>query len=131
MPQPSKSARKSSVQEIIDAAGHLYIFLLKFHHELNFIEFFWGAVKKYLREHCDYTFDTLKTNLPKALASVELKTIQKWEHQMICWMEAYRDGKSVKDAQFEVKKYGSQQYKLHHKVSESVARRFDERPSTN
>ena len=32
-------------------------------------------------------------------------TIQKWEHWMIQWMEAYRDGKSAKDAQFDVKKY--------------------------
>ena len=30
-----------------------------------------------------------------------------WEHQMIWWMEAYRDGKSTKDAQFDVKKNGS------------------------
>ena len=49
---------------------------------------------------------------------------------MIRWMEAYRDGKSAKDAQFEVKKYGSRQYKSHRKVSESVAQTFD-RPSTN
>jgi hypothetical protein len=27
--------------------------------ELNFIEFFLGAVKKYLRDNCDYTFDML------------------------------------------------------------------------
>ena len=44
---------------------------------------------------------------------------------MICWMEAYGDGKSAKDAQFEVKKYGSQQYKSHRKSPT-----FD-RPLTN
>jgi hypothetical protein len=129
--QPDFLEQKSSVQEIIDAAGQLCIFLLKFHCELNFIEFFWGAVKKYLWEHCDYTFDTLKTNLPKALESVEIKTIRKWEHRMIHWMEAYRDGKSAKDAQFEVKRYSSRQYKSHREVSESVAQRFDEVTSTN
>ena len=51
-------------------------------------------------------FDALKDNVPKALESVQLSTIQKWEHWMIQWMEAYRDGKSAKDAQFDVKKYG-------------------------
>jgi len=27
--------------------------------KLNFIKFFWGAVKRWLRENCDYTFKTL------------------------------------------------------------------------
>jgi hypothetical protein len=40
--------QKSLVQEVIEDAGHLCIFLPKFHCELNFIEFFWGAIKKYL-----------------------------------------------------------------------------------
>jgi transposase len=119
--QPDFLEQKSSVQEVIEAAGHLCIFLPKFHCELNFIEFFWGAVKKYLREHCDYTFETVKMNLPKDLASVQLSTIRKWEHRMIRWMEAYRDGKSAKDAQFDVKKYGSRKYTSHHKASETVA----------
>jgi hypothetical protein len=44
---------------------------------------------------------------------------------MIRWMEAYRDGKSAKDAQFDVKKYGLRQYTSHRKASESVAQRFD------
>ena len=79
----------------------------------------------------DYTFETLKTNLPKALGSVQLSTIRKWEHQMIWWMEAYRDGKSAKDAQFDVKKYGSRKYTSHRKASETVARRFDEPSLTN
>ena len=49
---------------------------------------------------------------------------------MIRWMEAYRDGKSAKDAQFDVKKYGSHRYTSHRKASERVARRLDE-TSTN
>jgi len=88
--QPDFQQQKSLVQEVIEAAGHLCILLPKFHCELNFIEFFWGAVKKYLRDNCDYTFDTLKENMPKALASVELQTIWRWEHQMFRWMGAYR-----------------------------------------
>jgi hypothetical protein len=65
--QPDFLEQKSLVQETIEELGHLCIFLPKFHCELNFIEFFWGAVKKYLREHCDYTYTGLQESLPKAL----------------------------------------------------------------
>jgi len=73
--QPDFKEQKSLVWEVIENAGHICIFLPKFHCELNFIEFYWGKVKRYLRDHCDYSFQTLKENLPHALASVELKTI--------------------------------------------------------
>jgi hypothetical protein len=65
---------------------------------LNFIEFFWGAVKRYLQEHCNYTYDGLRANILKDLTSLELLTIQKWEHHMIQWMEAYREGQGAKEA---------------------------------
>lgn len=103
--QPDFQEQKSLVQEVIEAAGHLCIFLPKFHCELNFIEFFWGAVKKYLRDRCDYTFDTLKENMPLALASVQLQTIRKWELRTHRWIEAYRSGLSTKDAQLRVKQF--------------------------
>src|SRR5215471_4136865 len=73
--QPDFQEQKSLVQEVIKVAGHLCIFLPKFHCELNFIEFFWDAVKRYLRENCDYSFAILQENMPKALASVSIKTI--------------------------------------------------------
>ncbi len=123
--QPDFQAQKSRVQEVIEAAGHLCIILPKFHCELNFIEFFWGAVKRYLREHCDYTFATLKENLPKALESVDLITIRRWEHRMIRWMDAYRDGLGAKDAQFRVKAYSSRMYSSHRHIPEAVAQSFD------
>ena len=65
--QPDFQEQRSLVQEVIEAAGHMCIFLLKFHCEL----------KQYLCEHCVYTFATLQENLPKALASVDL--IRHWE----------------------------------------------------
>ncbi|KIK92496.1 hypothetical protein PAXRUDRAFT_792738, partial [Paxillus rubicundulus Ve08.2h10] len=67
--QPDFKVQKFLIQEVIKNAGHLCIFLPKFHCELNFIEFFWGKAKKYLHDPCDYTFQTLKENLPHALAS--------------------------------------------------------------
>ncbi|KAJ6489378.1 hypothetical protein DFH09DRAFT_948186 [Mycena vulgaris] len=97
-----------------------------FHCELNFIEFFWGMVKKYLRDNCDYTFDTLKENMPKALASVKLATIRRWEHRMVRWMDAYRAGLETQDAQLQVRQFSSRTYKSHRRVAERVARAFDQ-----
>ena len=71
--QPDFQEQHLFVQEVIEAAGHLCIFLPKFHCELNFIEYFWGALKKYLRDHYDYTFKTLQENLPKVLEPVAVK----------------------------------------------------------
>ena len=123
--QPDFQEQKYLVQETIEAVGHLCIFPPKFHCELNFIEFSWGAVKEYLWEHCDYTYDGLRVNIPKALASVQLSTIQKWGHCMIQWMEAYKEGKGAKEAQIQVKKFSSQAQSSHHCIPEYVAWAFD------
>src|ERR1700722_3007873 len=121
--------QKSLVQETIEAAGHLCIFLPKFHCKLNYIEFFWGVVKKYLRDNCNYTFETLKTNLPDALQSVRLKTFRLWEHRMYRWMDAYRAGLGTSEAQIQVRKFSSTKYKSHRRVPEAVASAFDQAPA--
>jgi transposase len=123
--QPDFKEQKSLVQEVIEAAGHLCIFLPKFHCELNFIEFFWGVVKKYLRDNCDYTFATLKENMPKAQESVRLSTIRLLEHRMYRWMEAYRSGHGTVAAQLQVRNFSSAKYKSHRRIPETVARAFD------
>jgi hypothetical protein len=74
--------QKSLVQETIEAAGHLCIFLPKFHYELNYIEFFWDIVKKYFHDNCDYTFNALKRNLPQALHSVYLNMFRLWKQSV-------------------------------------------------
>jgi hypothetical protein len=45
---------------------------------------------------------------------------------MICWMEAYREGKSAKEAQLQEKKLSSRKYTSHCRVPETVARLFDQ-----
>ena len=57
--QPDFQEQKSLVEEVVESAGHLCIFLPKFHCELNFIEYFWGVTKQYLHSRCDYTFKSL------------------------------------------------------------------------
>jgi len=123
--QPDFQDQKSLVQETIEEAGHLCIFLPKFHCELNFIEFFWGKVKKDLHDNCDGTFETLKKNLPLALRSVQLSTIRLWEHRIHRWMDAYRDGLGTKAAQEQVREFSSKRYKSHRRVPETVAQAFD------
>ena len=117
--------QKSLVQEVIESAGHLCLFLLKFHRELNFIEYFWGMVKKYLCDNCNYTFDTLKENMPQVLAAVPLHTICRWEHQMYQWMEAYRSGLGTNDAQLWVQQFSSTKYKSHRCIADTVSSAFN------
>ena len=52
----------------MDAAGHLCLFLPKYHCECNYIERYWGAVKKYCRRHCGYSLPALIKCLPIALS---------------------------------------------------------------
>ncbi|KZV70014.1 hypothetical protein PENSPDRAFT_632253 [Peniophora sp. CONT] len=123
--QPDFKQQKSLVQETIEGAGHICIMLPKYHCEINFIEYFWGAVKRYLREHCDYTFNTLRANLPTALQSVSKLLIRKWEHRSWRFIDAYAGGLNAKDAQFQVKKYSSRTYASHRRIPERLAAALD------
>jgi hypothetical protein len=95
------------------------------HCELNFIEFFWGFVKQYLHDNCDHTFDTLKKNMPKALASVKLEKIWCWEHRMVRWMTTYWAGMETQDAQLHVCQFSSTTYSSHQHTPERVSTAYD------
>ncbi|KAJ3971172.1 hypothetical protein EV361DRAFT_800629, partial [Lentinula raphanica] len=71
------------------------------------------------------TFATLQENMPKALVSVTVETIQKWEHHMQRWMNAYRSGMDVQSAQLQVQQFSSRKYSSHRRIPEAVARAFD------
>ena len=86
-------ANEKSLLEIeITARGHECIFYPKSHCELSYIEFFWGAVKRYTRGNCNYSFAELEDTVKAGLNSVSLTTIRRFANRSKRWIDAYIDG---------------------------------------
>lgn len=105
--QPDFASQRPLIQEIIEDHGHKVIFFPKFHCELNFIEYFWGAAKKYARKNCDYSFKGLEKTVPEALESISLEQIRKYARRSWRFIDAYRKGLTGPHALYAVKKYKS------------------------
>ena len=79
----------------ITARGHECILYPRSHCELNNIKFFWGVVKRYIRENCSYSFvleDTVLARDWGGLDSVSLITIRRFANRSGRWTGAYIDG---------------------------------------
>ena len=105
--QPDFKGEVSMLQTLIESKGHECIFYPKFHCKLNFIEFYWAAVKRYTRENCNYSFKELEETIEKGLDSVPLKTIRRFAGRSKRWMDAYADGLSPEQIRFMEKVYRS------------------------
>jgi hypothetical protein len=84
--------QKGRLQEELEAAGQEVIFYPKFHGELNFIEHFWCSSKWYVREHCEYSLESLRRILPEALKSVSEATTNRYYHRCMRILNAYDSG---------------------------------------
>jgi transposase len=98
-------AQKCLIQETIEAKGHKIIFYPKFHCELNYIEMYWGAAKRYARNNCDYTWKGLQQIVLVALDSVPLLQIRAFAQKSYRYMDAYKNGLNAKQAEYAIKKY--------------------------
>ena len=105
--QPDFLEQKSALEEVVSERGHIFEMFPKFHCECNYIERYWGAVKRIAREQCDYTFSGLRQNLPRFLNSIPLSTIRKYERKSWRYIDAYHQGLLGLDAEKAVKKYKS------------------------
>src|SRR5262249_51456424 len=90
--QPDFMAQKCRLEELIINTGHFVIFYPKYHCELNWIEYFWGAVKAYTRKNCDYSWHGLNRIVPGALNSVSLATMRRFHNRAVRYMSAYEIG---------------------------------------
>ena len=113
--QPDFAQQKRHLEEVIINAGHYVVFYPKYHCELNWVEYFWAAVKKYTRENCDYTWGGLQSTVPAALQSVPLSTMRRFHRRAMRYTSAYELGLNGKQAINAVRKY-----KSHRKVPISV-----------
>jgi hypothetical protein len=105
--QPDFQAQKGIIQEEIERQGHMVIFYPKFHYELNFIEMYWGAAKRFTRENCDYTWKGLLDIVPLAFDSIPISSIRKYARRSFRYMDAYRKGLNMNAGEYAVKKYRS------------------------
>jgi hypothetical protein len=78
------------IQIKIEEAGHICLFLPKFHRELNPIERYWGWGKQEFRERCNGTLAHAKEILPQCLDSCPVNTIQHFFRKSWRYMDAYR-----------------------------------------
>jgi hypothetical protein len=115
--QPDFLEQECKIMTVVKAAGHLCLFLPKYHCELNIIEFFWGATKNHTRECCDFTLDGLDREIEIGQEKVHITTIRRWYHRMMRWVESYETGAGAVEAQ-QVQAFSSKKYKSHRKAPE-------------
>lgn len=105
--------QRGRIQEEVEGRGHICLFYPKFHCELNFIEPYWGAAKRYSRNNCDYSFDGLRKTVPASLASVPRNTIRRFYGQCLRTMEAYRSG-----LKYGTEEFTQRVYKSHRRIED-------------
>ena len=67
----------SILDETAKSLGAWLEFVPKFHPEFNFIEMYWGYVKRKVRNECDYDWESLLSHVPLSLDSVPLLFMRK------------------------------------------------------
>ena len=67
------------------------------------------------RNNCDYTWNGLKQVVPVALDLIPISQIRAFARKSYRYMDAYRNGLNVKQAEYAVKKY-----KRHRVIPKSI-----------
>ncbi|KAG2211009.1 hypothetical protein INT45_003016 [Circinella minor] len=74
--QPDFKEQRSKLHEAVEDAGHICMFYPKYHCKTNWIERYWGGAKAISRRECDYSFASLRNNLPSFLNRISPAPIE-------------------------------------------------------
>lgn len=98
---------KSRIQEECEADGFGFLFLLKFHCELNFIEHCWCHAKRTYRVNPKLTLTEIEmeAEVLRALDDIPLEQHRKYARRCVRFMDAYQKGLTAKQAAWADKKY--------------------------
>jgi hypothetical protein len=124
--QPDFLEQTSVIEEIVKKGGHMVAFYPKFHCETNFIERYWGACKRLARQRCDYTFASLRVQVPQILKEVPLGTIRAFHRKAWRYIDAYNKGLEGPLAEWAVKKYKSHRRLPPQSVEAFLAQKMEE-----
>jgi hypothetical protein len=115
--QPDFLEQRSALEETTIKSGHIFERYPKFHCECNFIERYWGFVKRETRELCSYNYADLLKLIPEVLVNVPVTTIRKFARKSWRYMDAYDKGLEGRTAEWAVNKYRS-----HRRLPENIER---------
>ena len=115
--QPDFLEQRSLLEEAVIGAGHIFERYPKFHCECNFIERYWGFVKRETRKLCSYSYADLVNRLPQVLNNVPTTIIRKFARKSWRYMDAYDKGLEGQAAEWAVNKY-----KSHRRIPENIER---------
>jgi hypothetical protein len=84
----------TALEDLVMKAGHLTLFLPKYHCETNHIEYIWGALKRDVRKWVDGKMQTLRDFLPAFLENVRVSDVRKMHARSMRYVVGYGEGKT-------------------------------------
>ena len=88
----------TALQDKVERAGHLAVFLPKFHAETNHIEHLWAFLKQGTRRYADGTMATLRVYIASYLQNVSVRDIRKHWGRCYQFIQLYGEGKTGPEA---------------------------------
>ncbi len=124
--QPDFAEQLEWLQQIVKENGQLIDYYPKYHCELNWIERRWGWMKRYTREHCDFTLAGMRRIIAEAEAELPPEFNYKWERAARRYIDAYRPRPGVTTLTFAQVQWATKKYTSHRVVPESLFARIDD-----